>query len=187
MIYFENAIKNLIRNKGIVANLVSIFLIAFFMFINFYVLILLISWKNLLINKENLIALVPTNIFTFFVGIILIVIVLFLFFYIINIFKAFCLIQKNDIHTMSLLGASSKQIGVEYAIQPVVCLLLLLPIASFFGKVTVQRFENDFLSVLNLNVSYDNHLVEVIGIITFFILVIFLTIYFYVKRVLMDS
>jgi len=178
----KNSIKNLFRTNGMITNLIGIFFIAFFMFTSYYVLSLFFSWKGSL--KDSPAESTTVSIYIILVAILFFTLLIFLILYTKNTFKAFFYMQKKDILTMSFLGGSYKQIGNEFALQPTICSLLLLPLSSVLGKKIVVQFNSDFMYNLKLMVSVKSELLITVIIILSISLISYLSIYLYIKRMI---
>ena len=177
----ENAIKNLIRTKGFVMTLLLMFLIGCLTFTSYFLLTLFRAWKDVLINENNFIALIPVNIFCFLIAILSLALFTFLIFYTKNAFHSFFLIQKKEIQTMSFLGIHFMMLSFEFAIQPVICLLLLLPLSAFVGRTIVDQFRLDFMGNLDLALNSNN---ELFFILFFSCMIVFFSLFFVIKRMI---
>lgn len=180
----ENAIKNLVRTKELLFTLLIIFLIGCFTFTSYYLLNLFNSWKNALVNEENFITLIPVNIFHFLISIVFFTLFTFLIFYTRSAFRSFFFMQKNDIRTMSFIGLPFSILSFEFAIQPVICFCLILPLSALVGKLIVNQFISDFMSSLRLNLTHFNNLFSIILLISFSCIVIFFSSFFFIRRMI---
>ncbi|MBM7688133.1 hypothetical protein BCR24_00140 [Enterococcus ureilyticus] len=180
----ENAIKNLVRTKELLFTILIIFLISSFTFTSYYLFSLINSWKNMLMNEDNFITLIPVNIFHFLIAIIFFTSFLFLIFYTRNAFRSFFFMQKDDIRTMSFIGLPFSILSFEFAIQPVICLSILLPLSAVVGKIIVNQFISDFMSTLELNLTQLNDLFFIILLIFFSCVVIFFSTFFFIRRMI---
>lgn len=184
MYYLKNSILNLKRTNGMLTNFIAIFLIAFFTFTSYYLLILFIGWKKTLgYSSADKLA---VGVYIVLITILFLTLFIFLILYIKNTFKAFFSMQKEDILTMGFLGGSLKQIGFEFAIQPTICLLLLLPLSSIFAKIIVMKFHSDFLKDVNVTVSTSSEILVNILILIIINLISYFSIYRYIKKILIS-
>ncbi|WP_348920205.1 hypothetical protein [Enterococcus rotai] len=177
----ENAVKNLIRTKGLVMTLLLMFLISCLTFTSYSLFTLFRAWKDALLNENNFIALIPVNIFCFLIAIVFLTLFTFLIFYTKNAFRSFFLIKKKEIQTMSFLGIHFMILSFEFAIQPVICLILLLPLSAFVGSTIVDQFRLDFMGNLDLALNSNN---ELIFLLFFSCMIVFFSIFFFIKRMI---
>jgi hypothetical protein len=179
----ENAVKNLVRTKELVFTLLIIFFISFITFTSYYLLSFFHSWGKALVNENNFIALAPIRIFQFLLAVVFFTLFTFLFFYIKNTFRLFYLAQKDDIQTMSFIGLPISILSFEFAVQPVICLSLILPLSAILGRKIVTQFISDFMSDLGLTFTNDNDLFIVIFLIMLICIAVFLTTFFVIRRI----
>lgn len=179
---FQNACKNLLRTRELAFPLVILFLTGTLTYLAGYLLFFFHTWKTKVVVEKNFIALLPITIFQAIVAILFFGLVIFLLLNTKNSFRSFFFMQRSDSLTMSYLGESSFSISSQFALQPVFCLIVLLPISAKIGKVVAQHFVTDFMSGLALSLTIPHELRWLSISILFCCIFIFFSIFFSINR-----
>ncbi|MCB5955995.1 hypothetical protein [Enterococcus sp. CWB-B31] len=95
--------------------------------------------------------------------------------------------NENDLKIMKLLGDTQKRIIIEYAIQPIYYLLILLPVSAGISFKVAKQFIADFFDISDLQTviqSFHIPLPLVISMIIICCLYVFISNFFKIRRLL---